>query len=508
MKMKKLYKYIIIVFLIILVGSCDEGFDEMNISPIDLTTVEPSYQLNYVLYECSDILLQTYEGAIVKQYFRLFSGVGGGGNYNVDERGSTAGVWNQYNPIIRNLVDIINKVKDDPARTNLYNQARIMKAYVFMVLTDTYGEIPYSEWGLGYLEGITKPKYETQQAIYTDILNELEEASAALDPDGKVFPDVAYAGDIEQWKKLGYSLLLRAGMRLSKVDPDMAESIVQTAVAGGVMESNEDSYMIKHTAEFPNDAGSLMNGGQPNFYYIAEDIVDHLKSTNDPRLTRIAVRYVGATSAAQQTESRADRTAEAQIGAPLGYDNVTISEVYGELGISNFNALSQLDKTKVAQISAPTFIVTYGQTQLLLAEAAYREWITGDPAALYEEAIRAHMGQFAEYGANCVISEAEINDYIAAHPLDLNNALEEINTQYWVVSFLNGHETWANFRRSGYPDLEPNPFPGNDLSTEDFIRRMTYLDDEYVLNNANLMEAIGRQGPDILDTRVWWDVDE
>ena len=116
------------------------------------------------------------------------------------------------------------------------------------------------------------------------------------------------------------------------------------------------------------------------------------------------------------------------------------------------------------------------------------------------------MEKMAEYGDNAAIAEADIAEYIAAHPLDLNNALEQINTQYWVSSFLDGPEVWANFRRSGYPALTPNPYPGSELSG-DFIRRFVYPDSEYVVNLENVLEANSRQGPDTMDTRVWWDTE-
>jgi hypothetical protein len=70
---------------------------------------------------------------------------------------------------------------------------------------------------------------------------------------------------------------------------------------------------------------------------------------------------------------------------------------------------------------------------------------------------------------------------------------------------LNGPEAWSNFRRSGFPLVAPNPYPGSDLKTEDFIRRLTYPDSEFTVNRENIEAAIARQGPDILDTRVWWD---
>jgi hypothetical protein len=82
--------------------------------------------------------------------------------------------------------------------------------------------------------------------------------------------------------------------------------------------------------------------------------------------------------------------------------------------------------------------------------------------------------------------------------------LEQINTQYWIASFLNGPEAFANFRRSGYPALTPNTSPGQDIS-EEFIRRIIYPSSEISVNSANVNEAIANMGGDRLDTRVWWD---
>src|SRR5690606_16447376 len=99
------------------------------------------------------------------------------------------------------------------------------------------------------------------------------------------------------------------------------------------------------------------------------------------------------------------------------------------------------------------YFVTYAQTQLLLAEAIVRGWAVGDAAAVFESGIRANLEQMAEYGPGGVIDGSAIEAYLTAHPLDMANALEQINTQYWVASFLNGNELFANFRRSGYPSL-------------------------------------------------------
>ncbi|SOD97332.1 SusD/RagB family nutrient-binding outer membrane lipoprotein [Spirosoma fluviale] len=507
--MKTIHKYVPgLTLLVFLLVSCDKGFDQMNVNPIALTGVEPAFQLNTaILNSVPGYGNLSYETTIVKQMITPFSGQGSAANFNQDNRNVAAGNWNTfYQSVIKELTDVVTKTKDDPTRTNLYNMARIWRAYSFMILTDTYGDIPYAQAGKSYLEGIVAPVYDTQEAVYTNLLTELDAASAAMDATKtKVASDILYDGDVVKWKRLGYSILLRTAMRLSKVNPTKAAEYVAKAVAGGVMQSNDDNAIIRHTASFTNPVGSQLNGGQSAFFYLADDFVSYLSKTNDPRLASIAVRYVGATSGAQQVESRANRTPAAQIGAPLGYDNTTISAAVTASKLASLWDYSQLDRTRMAALLAPSFLVTYAQTQLLLAEAAFRKWITGDPATLYANGIRSHMRQLAIYGASTAVPDAAITTYLQANPLTTGQELEQINTQYWVASFLIGPETWANFRRSGFPVLKPNPYPGSDLKTEPFIRRLTYTDAELNVNKVNVQQAISRQGPNLLDTRIWWD---
>ena len=231
----------------------------------------------------------------------------------------------------------------------------------------------------------------------------------------------------------------------------------------------------------------------------------NVQGDNDPRLGRIAVRYVGATSGADQVPENANYDPAVQRGVPMGHDNTTIDAIAQAEGLASLFDYSQLDRERLGGPEAPAFLVTYSQTLLLHAEAAFRGWVPGDANALYQDGIRAHMRQFADWPGDTTISEPEIEAFLATHALTPGSELEDINTQYWVSSFLNGYEGWANFRRSGFPDIAPNPYPGSELKTEEFIRRLTYPDSERTVNSANLDAAISRQGPDILDTRVWWD---
>jgi hypothetical protein len=508
--MKILYKINFGLFLVFTtLISCDKGFDKMNVSPIALTSVEPVFQFNSAIVSSAPAYGNlSYETTIVKQMITPFSGVGSAANFNQDNRNVAAGNWRTgYRNIIKNIADVIAHVKDDPTKSNLYNMTRIWRAHSYMVLTDTYGDIPYSTAGEGYLNGIVTPVYDAQADIYQDLLNELESASSALNASLEVVSkEILYGGDVVKWKRLGNSLLLRAAMRLSKVDPGKAEEYVKKAVSGGLMQSNEDNAVIRHNANYSNPIGSSLNGGQSAFYYLSEDLVTYLKSKNDPRLKSIAVRHIGALSGADQKESTANRSPEVQIGMPQGYDNTTIAGAVKKSNLASLWDYSQLDNKRIGDSQAPSFLVTYAQTQLLVAEAIVRNWVAGDATKMYEEGVRAHMEQLKEYGASTAVDQEEINDYLKVNPYEAKNALEQINTQYWIASFLNGPESFANFRRSGYPVLEPNHYPGSDLQSESFIRRLTYPDSELNVNAENLQQAINRQGPDILDTRVWWDV--
>ena len=506
--MEKIFKLSLYIILIVITGACDKGFDELNVNPIALTAVNPAYQLNNtIVSSAAGYGNLSYETTIVRQMITPFSGQGSAANFNQDNRGVTAGNWTTYfRGNIKELSDVVAKTKDDPTKINLYNMARIWKAYSFMILTDTYGNVPYSEAGMGFLTGITSPKYDTQEAIYQDLLKEFDTASAALDASKPlVSSDVLFGGDVSKWKKMGYSLLLRAAMRLSKVQPDKAKEYVVKAIAGGVMQSNADNAIVRHNASFTNPIGSQLNGGQSAFFYLDQEFVNYLKSNDDPRLASIAVRYVGAVSGANQVESKADRSVSKQIGMPQGFDNTTIGSDVSEQKLASLWDYSQLDRTRMASLLAPSFLVTNAQTQLLVAEAIVRKWTTGDAGAKYQEGIKAHMQQLAGYGSSTAISNDKIDAYLAKHPLSTGKEIAEINTQYWVASFLMGPEAFANFRRSGFPVLAPNPYPGSDLKSEPFIRRLTYTDAELNVNHDNVQTAISQQGADLLDTRIYWD---
>lgn len=508
--MKKFKRYFILLTAIALLNACDSGFDELNTSKTGALAIDPAYQLNNVVLNINATGFAgggflIYDLGIVQQIVSPNSGVLTGANYNQDNRNATQSVWQGYfRNCVRNTTDIIRRTKDDPARANLYNMTRILQAYVFMVLTDEYGDIPYKAAGKGYTDLNLFPGYDSQQDIYTDIIAELTAATAALDPAGKIeTADVLYGGNIDQWRKFGNSLLLRAGMRLSKVDPTRAQQVVSAVPLTSLILTNTDNAVVRHDGNYQNGMAVTLNGTEAANFYLTAPFVNYLKNSNDPRLVSIAVRYKGATSGASQTTDKTTTNVADQVGMPMGYDNSTIGAVATGLGLASFYDFSQVDRRRMMKLTAPYFIVTAAQTNLLLAEARSRGWITtGSAATYFETGVRQSMAQMALFDAGSAVSASAIDSYISSHPFDPANALEQINTQYWVASFPGGPEVFANYRRSGFPVLTPNPYPGREV---DFIRRLTYPVSEGSVNAANVGEAIDRMGPDALNTRVWWD---
>ena len=486
-------------------NACDAGFDEMNVNKTAAVAINPVFALNNAIVNTTPPSgTVVYEMGIVQQIVSPNSGVLTGANFNQDNRDNTQQIWQRYyRSVIRNTYDVIATTKD-PSRTNLVNMAKILQSYAFLVLTDTYGDIPYTEAGKGYTDQMVYPKYDKQQAVYAGIIKDVSDAVAALDAaKTKETADVLFGGDVAKWKKFGNSLLLRVGMRLSKVDATQAQSLVAKAVAGGVITSNADNVIIRHDANYLNSIGQLLNATEANNFYLAAPFVDYLKKTNDPRLKSIAVRYVGATSGTQQTAAKAVIDPAVQIGMPFGYDNSSISGPVKSLGLASFYDFSQADRTRMNKTTARAYLLTASQTNLLIAEAITKGWVSGNAKDYFDAGVKAHMDQVSEMDANSVVSTSAADAYLAANPFSATTALEQINTQYWISSFLNGPEAFANFRRSGFPKLTANPFPGKAIKG-DFINRLTYPNSEISVNSVNVKGAIANQGADDLDTKVWW----
>lgn len=443
------------------------------------------------------------------------------------------GVYSGDRGAVRDVTNVLHIWKEKDGYEIDYNMARIMRVYVMHRMTDLYGDVPYSE--AGFPDKFSYPKYDTQQEIYMDMLKELDEAQANLAGGGKakmLSHDVYFKGDAEKWRKFANSLMLRLAMRMSKVDPSTAQTWVQKAVSNGLIASNNDNVKLDHPAGVTTDDSSepyakIFAHEDRGEFFLSNVFVDMLKKTNDPRLSLLGTVCEDPTISHQAGSSfqYGNTDPAVQKGLPCGFSNDKTNQWFVGKKFPEFkddeylknykSTYSTVNRYTYSNPTSPTFIVTYAQTQLLLAEAAVRGWVSGDAKTYYENGVRAAMEQFSQFpnaGAlyQQYLTPDAINAYLEANPFDQSKAFEQINTQYWITCFCDEYETFANWRRSGYPQLTPTYDPANPYGLSatggSIPRRFAYPSTESQVNGQHYEEAVSRLDKgDTFMSRVWWD---
>jgi hypothetical protein len=533
--MKKIRQILFLGAILLLIGGCDKDFVDVNTNPYAITSIDPGL----LFAGAQRTTLGNYwesESTVVQQFVNPYNeGATKAFNFNADINNFQNGSWGLYTAGIKSfaqILDIISKMEKPETKVNLQSITRIWRAQAFMNLVDHYGDVPYFNTGYAAIKGEESffPVYDDDAAIYADLEKELKDAMSKLNPAGDFvsadlfygakafYPIATAAAQVAQWKKLGNSLLLRLGMRYSKLDATKAASIVATAFSGGVMTSNTDNAFVVYDGTLftnTNNAGLINNN--PRFYYAAEPFVNYLKSTSDPRAKYMISSYANPND--PLGDPNPDTNIANQFGVPVGVLSSDLTPAKGYRGTKGggYN-YSQMNVKVAASISTPAFWVTYSQTSLLLAEAAKRGWITGGDAAAkqyYEAGIKADMANYSLIITRTkstlpAVTAAEQDAYLAqpAVAYDAAKALEQINTQYWVTCYTDGTEAWANLRRSGFPVLTRNKYDDGLLANggDGFVHRFTYPDAELSKNKVNYeaaVKAIG--GKDDLVTRVFWD---
>lgn len=529
--MKKRY---IIGFLLAgasLVTSCTKNFEEINTQPDKLTDelINPNYlmsqaQITFSQTGYDQLLFQSMWMQSLASTFSYYSNgdkyVYGGGGTGYFNR-----TWNRSYQALSLVYEMKNLIKDKPEYANLEACATILQAMFIQRVTDLHGDAPYSQASQAK-NGIFEPVFDKQEDIYRAILSQLEQATAALDAS-KATPtaDLFYGGNIAQWKRLGYSLMLKAAMRLTKVDAATAKTYAEKAYAGGTMSSIADNAKVMTDANGNTSSNSDALLVTDDFREVrwGKTLIDFMKSSNDPRVSAIAEITDGNGKAANEDRTKPGITTYSlQMGMPNGYVTTggsrDISNAPGYPGAtpaaSATDAPAPLGKYSrprlqvYAERTSANFIYTYGESELLLAEAATRGWSTGSAATHYANALTADMASLAQYNTSgaAAVNSAAIATYVAAHPLVSATALEQINMEYYVVTSttFNFNETFANWRRSGFPVLTPITYAGQFI-TGQVPRRMPYPTTLLQTNGANYQAAVQRQGPDNFATRVWWD---
>jgi len=512
----KLYISVLLGVSILAQTSCTKNFVAENTNPDAVSTATPEYVFTKALYDGMGNASGTYGGSTMyllqgtMQYTTSYNDVAGfGSKYVAAQVQQTYGAFNAaYPDEINELGIVIKTVKNNPAKVNLLASARIWRVYCFSRLTDLYGDIPYFQAGLGYDSSLYEPAYDAQKDIYANMLSELDAAAQSLDASKASVgqADLIYNGNAAQWKKFAYSLMLRLAMRMTKVDISSAQTWATKAIAGGVITQDVDIAKIPYAA-----SGQVINQNPMaynlwNADYIAQDGVsnaeggkyqdvwiNYLKSTNDPRLPIISVVYT--------SPGHTDTSVALQQGMPA---NIQYTKP------ANFGTYSEPNPKTVLLLGSNQLVFTAAESYFLLTEAALRGWYSGSTAAaLYTLGVQAALRHWSIIaGAAGTINSPAFDAYVSANQLNtsgtLDQQMQQIYTQFWVSIFPDATEAYSSYRRTGYPALVGNNYPGNATGGQIF-RRCLYPVSEQNLNGDALKAAIARQGADDLMTHIWWD---
>lgn len=556
--MKKI-KTFIILSAAILAGistSCSDSYMEgLNTDKSKANSIDPNAQLTTAeLQTYGDLgmveIYRNYLYAFTQQLMGCWNTTNYGGRHTVDNN-EMGRIWTSFYPkAIKNLTDAIHRSAEDGNRKNINAILRIYRVYMMSVITDIYGDAPYSEAGQGYLKEIYNPKYDTQEDIYNDFFKELKDAASALNAaNDRITGDVIYNGNVAKWIKLANSLRLRYAMRISDVAPEKARKEFEDALAseGGVLTSGSDDALIKYmdiSFSFGQDSytdyrgnalSQLLFGNDPanNPSYLCSTFFNQLYNTKDPRTFMIARFYYDGLMSQTSPDNRIDLTDEitgkgiamnpCQPGAfsydpwPQGYDSDMMKEI-AKTNPSVGTTMARETEPKLANNflrgDNPGVVMTCAEVNLLLAEATMKKWNTGGTVeGFYSKGVRAAMDFLTDNYGYDRISDNDFNTYIARNGIGHTEqqAKAAINTQAWILHFTNPAECWANVRRSGYPRLKsPAEYGFGQYLTggKDIPVRLCYPTLESSYNKPGYDEALKRMGgKDSWNTRVWWDAE-
>ena len=551
---KKLF--ILFALAAVLVSCSDKIYNEINTDPTKASQFNPALQLTFSeLQTYGDMnyvdVHRLYIYAFTQHLMGCWNTTNYGGQHRMDDNEMSRPWNNLYPGAMRNLTDAISKSADEPTYKNVNAALRIYRVYVGSLLTDYYGDVPFSEAGLAYLNGESNPKYDTQEELYKLFFSELKAAAAQLDVQGSpITSDPLFEGDVESWRLFANSLRLRYAMRLSAILPDLAKDEFVAALADGVMTSKADNACVKHmnvTYSFGQESYSDFRGNALSKYfygndpannptYICQTFWEQLYNNNDPRTTRLCHFYIDDFMSLSSADGRIDVT-DAVIATQKANPETAIIYMVppGYFSWDNWPSYTDFPGSalanKIAEVQAahpdynpgenprwllpklannflrsdnPGVLMTYAEVCFLRAEAAVLGWTSDNAKNYYEEGIRAAMDLLADYDGCNAITDAEYAAYLAessvAFGVVADQQKSQINTQAWILHFHNPAEAWANVRRSDYPRLKAPDGKNRLINGADIPVRLCYSKEQY--------EQAKSRVPGTYDwhARLWWDV--
>jgi hypothetical protein len=433
--------------------------------------------------------------------------------YNISAEDQRA-AWNLlYTDALTDLNRIIEQATTE-AKPNYVAVATILKAYDFQVLTDAYGDIPFSEAGKG-AEGTYSPKYDSQKDVYDGIIAMLKDGISKIDVTSTVTPgsdDLIYGGNMDHWKKFGNTLLLKVYMRLSNVDNAKAQAgIKELEAAHAVFLDNvtTTSNMTKATSETAK-IDYFTTGGNTNPLYASfvalgntRNLVANLTALkgfiglSDPRVFSF---YTPTTPGGNTF-----------VGIPNGYLGIDNTGGFPKppTALSYPGPVTGADPDAAAA-TAPVVLLSDYESNFLQAEAVERGWMVagGAPAdAIYDWAIQCSFASLDLY-ADSGDPASDYSVYVAQAGVDYagqSDKLQAIYFQKWyAMCGIQNFESWTEGRRTGY--IESNM--GNFGSGKFFSRSLTAGSNQLPARMLYPLTEVTRNakfpGQKMLSDKLWW----
>ena len=490
----KSIKFIAIqLFLVGYLASCTKNFQEINTDPNRPVTINPGVilgQMQYRLVNTTIGAARNFTHELMQVDAPVSSNSGGVHRYQIDP----GGVWTS---IYNNLTDIedIIRLSDNLGEKNYKAIALVYKCWAYSILTDVYGDVPYSE-AIKATSGNFSPKFDSQKDIYTQIFKDLITANDLFD-DTKI---LTYGGDlvypsntltggknvgVQRWKRfcntLRLRLLLRVSKRQSEIDVNsQINAILADAVKYPVFSANTDDGIFRYPNINPyfNPYYTARQLDWRNQNYYTKFFINKMNVDNDPRRPVWAIPVtVGGTSVYQGIESGYPTTTTYVIGANSSYTDALKTSSY--LGV----------------------MITYAEEEFIKAELALKGFNTGKtPKQHYENGITASMVQWGAVIPANYFTQTGVA-YNGAGTVD--DQMQQIMLQKYYAYYFVDYQAWFEKRRTGYPILPR----GSGIPVENLfpyrIPYPTYLQSLNPTNYAAAVTAMG--GKDDSNAKVWWD---
>jgi hypothetical protein len=479
------FKYSTIILsgaLLLSVTACKKNLEDINRNPNASETAQPDYLLTGITKNIADTYWGTSNNMDASLLFvQNWSKI----QYTDPDRyiytnTSFQDLWNTaYTKGVINLNQLI-KLADEQSNPNYKGVALVLRSWVFTLLTDAYGDVPYTQ-ATNIKEYLT-PAYDKQKDVYFALLEDLKSAQASLNTSGPAIGgDIIYGGKanaIGLWKKFANSLRLRIALRIADREPEKSKQVladIQAEGSGYISDNSEIAQLVYSTSPNQNPISNLFDTRDD--YRISKTIVDKLFELNDPRLPV----YASPTK---------DATPKTYVGLPNGL-------LVGDASAYGFTKTSKPGTYFLAP-NAPAVIISYAEVLFDRAEAAARGFTAEDAADLYKQAIAASLKQYG-------IADAAVNTYLTSPAVqyDPSNYKKSIGDQKWIALFGQGLEAFAEWRRLDYPQLQPAV--AGTLGGKIPVR-FIYPGTEQSLNGASYNAAVASQGADALTTKLWFDV--